>query len=182
MLMINALRTRRRQQHVNKATGELPWKRGVQRSLDARRGRDVEERLQDKTDDCCLFVVAAFPLSNSSLYPFTPYRYPFLPSLHSLTPFFPPFSPSLYLSPSECVCVCVCMAHFILQLRKCALISRKGYGCHIGMRRKILSSPSSTPQVPSPSLNLPIHSFLSLSLLLLARSHSLFPHNLVSKT
>lgn len=116
MLMINALQTRQRQQHVNKATGELAWKRGVQRSLDARRGRDVEERQRDKTDDCCLFVVAIFPLSNSSLYPFTPYCYPFLPSLHCLTPFFPPCSPSLSLSPSVCVCVCVSFHSVIKKL------------------------------------------------------------------
>lgn len=60
MLMINRLRTQQWQQHVNKPTGELAWKQRVQRSLEARRGRDVEERQRDKTDDCCLFVVTVF--------------------------------------------------------------------------------------------------------------------------
>jgi len=70
MLMITVLHTRLRQQHVNKATGELAWKRRVQRSLDARRGRDVEKKQRDKTDDCCLFVIAVLSHKHKFLLPF----------------------------------------------------------------------------------------------------------------
>lgn len=106
MLMISALWTRQRQQHVNKATGELAWKHGVQRSLDARRGRGVLKRQRDKTDDCCLFVVAVFPLSNSSLYPFTPCRSS-IPSFPCSLFFSPPCSPSLSSFPLLWVYVCL---------------------------------------------------------------------------
>lgn len=110
MLMINAPPTRQQEQHVNKATGELAWKRRVQRSLDTRRGRDIEEWQRDKTDDCCLFVVAVFPWATVPST-FTPYCFPFFSrSHHSLNHFHPRCRPSPSLSPS----VFMYMFHFIL--------------------------------------------------------------------
>lgn len=169
MLMIIVLWTRQRQ-HVNKATGELAWKHGVQRSLDARRGQDVEERRRDKTDDCCLFVVAVFPLSNSSLYPFTPCRYPFLPSLYFLTTFFPPCSPSLSYRP---VCVCVSIYSVIkIELWFQGRVMGAILGCSVR---------SSSHWVPLPKSQVPVWTSLytnfslSFSLsLLLARSLTRF--------